>query len=132
MEDISDIRIVGIDEKRPPRIRKEPYIDLIFRLAHKAPADWCRDFNDLMARHEYAPKIDPGEGLFIETWVRSVDEIEAHLQLLKDTVTQCTEQYIEKIQVREQNRSDDNTLLQKEEGPQGRLNRIIAGLDFSG
>lgn len=132
MEGISDIRITGIDERRPPRIRKEPYIDLIFRLAHKAPADWCRDFNDLLSKNEYAPKISLDEGLYIETWVRSTDEISAHFQLLKDTVTQCTARYIEKIEASEQNRSDDNDLLQKEEGAQGRLNRIIAGLDFDG
>jgi len=132
MEGISDIRITGIDEKRPPRIRKEPYIDLVFRLAHKAPADWCQDFNDLMSKNEYAPKIDLDEGLYIKTWVRSADEISAHLQLLKDTVAQCTGQYIEKIRAHEQNRNDGNDLLQKEEGAQGRLNRIIAGLDFDG
>lgn len=130
MEGISDIKITGIDERRPPRIRKEPYIDLYFRLAHKAPADWCQDFNDLLSKHDYTPKISLDEGLYIETWVRTVDEISAHLQLLKDTVTQCTGQYIEKIQLREQSRDDDNNLLQKEEGAQGRLNRIIAGLDF--
>jgi hypothetical protein len=130
MEGISDIRITGIDEKRPPRIRKEPYIDLVFRLAHKAPDDWCRDFNDLMSKHEYAPKINLDECLYIETWVRGTDEIGVHLQLLKDTVAQCTGQYIEKIRAHEQNRSDGNDLLQKEEGAQGRLNRIIAGLDF--
>jgi len=130
MEGISDIRITGIDERRPPRIRKEPYIDLVFRLTHKAPTDWCKDFNDLLSKHEYAPKIDLTEDLYIETWVRNTDEISAHLQLLKDAVTRCTAQYIEKIQVREQSRSDDNTQLQKEEGAQGRLNRIIAALDF--
>ena len=31
MEGISDIKIIGIDEKRPPKIRKEPYIDLVFK-----------------------------------------------------------------------------------------------------
>lgn len=130
MEGISDIRIMGIDERRPPRIRKEPYIDLVFRLTHKAPTDWCKDFNDLLSKHEYAPKIGLDEGLYIETWVRNTDEISAHFQLLKDTVMQCTEQYIEKIRAHEQNRSDDNSLLQKETGAQGHLNRIIAGLDF--
>ena len=39
MEGISDIRISGMDENRPPRIGKEPYINLYFRLVHKAPAD---------------------------------------------------------------------------------------------
>ena len=46
MEGISDIKICGIDETRPPMIKKEPYIDLNFKLIHKAPKDWCNDFKD--------------------------------------------------------------------------------------
>lgn len=83
MEGISDIRIVGLDERRPPRIRKEPYINLFFKLSHEAPADWCQCFNSLLAKHGSTPKIKPDEGLFIETWVRKPGEIEAHLELLK-------------------------------------------------
>ena len=30
MEGISDLRIIGIDERRPPIIRKEPYIYLFY------------------------------------------------------------------------------------------------------
>ena len=71
MEGISDIRISGIDEMRPPRIRKEPYINLYFKLIHKAPKDWCEDFNHLVAKGDYPVKIEPNTGLFIETWVRS-------------------------------------------------------------
>ena len=47
MQNIMNIKIVGIDEKRPPLIRKEPYIDLFFQLSHKVPLDWCEDFNEL-------------------------------------------------------------------------------------
>lgn len=132
MEGISDIKITGIDERRPPRIRKEPYIELYFRLSHKAPVDWCRDFNDLLSKHDYTPKINPDEGLYIESWVRKVDEISAQVDQLKDTVTKCSEQYIEKIQQRIRNRDDENSLLLKEEGEQGRLNRVIAELNFDG
>jgi hypothetical protein len=131
MEGISDIRIVGIDETRPPKIGKEPYIDLYFRLAHKAPSDWCQEFNDLLSGHPYAPKIRRDEGLYIETWVRTIDEIDDQLREIKQAVTQCTRQYIEKIQVIARNRDAGNDLLQREDGPQGQLNRIIAGLDFS-
>jgi hypothetical protein len=53
MEGISDIRITGIDETRPPRIRKEPYIDLCFRLTHKAPVDWCHDFTDHLSKEAF-------------------------------------------------------------------------------
>ena len=131
MEGISDIRIAGMDENRPPRLRKEPYINLYFRLLHKAPPAWCVGFNDLLAKHEYAPKINTEEGLFIETWVRSPDEIAALFNILKEKVTECTAQYIEKIAISKRESDSDNELLQKEGGgEQGRLNKIIAGLDF--
>lgn len=131
MEGISDIRIAGMDENRPPRLRKEPYINLYFRLLHKAPPAWCVGFNDLLVKHEYAPKINAEEGLFIETWVRNPDEIVALFNILKEKVTECTAQYIEKIAISKRASDSDNELLQKEGGgEQGRLNKIIAGLDF--
>jgi len=133
VEGISDIRIAGMDENRPPRLRKEPYINLYFRLLHKAPPDWCVGFNDLLVKHEYAPKINAEEGLFIEAWVRNPDEIAGLFQVLKEKVTECTTQYIEKIAASKRESDSDNDLLQKEGGgEQGRLNRIIAGLDFEG
>lgn len=130
MEGISDIYIAGMDEKRPPLIRKEPYIDLHFRLVHKAPADWCQDFNDLLSKHDASPRIDTGEGLYIDTWVRTPDEIVDHLQLLKEAVVRCTEEYIARIRERERDRDDSNDQLQQVEGEQGRLNRIVSGLVF--
>ena len=71
MEGISDIRIAGIDERRPPRIRREPYIDLCFRLSHKAPLDWCQDFADHLSKAGLPVKMDAKECLYIETWVRT-------------------------------------------------------------
>ena len=130
MEGISDIRIIGMDEKRPPRIRKEPYIDLFFKLSHQAPSDWCRDFNSLLSKHPATPKIKEKEGLFIEAWVRSADEITVFLEQLKATVTDCTTQYIERIESTARAAGDDNSSLAEEQGEQGRLNRIIAALDF--
>lgn len=131
MEGISDIRIAGMDENRPPRLRKEPYIDLYFRLLHKAPPEWCVGFNDLLVKHEYAPSIKEDEGLFIETWVRSPDEVAGLFQILKEKVTECTAKYIEKIDASKRDADSNNDLLQKDgEGEQGRLNKIIAGLDF--
>ena len=131
MEGISDIRIVGIDETRPPKIGKEPYIDLYFRLAHKAPIEWCQDFNELLSGHPYAPKIRREEGLYIETWVRTIEEIDSQFREIKQAIIQCTRQYIEKIQVIADKRDAGNNQLQRESGPQGRLNSVIAGLDFS-
>lgn len=131
MEGISDIRIAGMDENRPPQVGKVPYINLYFRLSHKAPLDWCVGFNDLLAKHEYTPKINIKEGLFIEAWVRNPDEIVVLFQLLKEKVAESTARYIEKIAVSKRETDSDNALLQKDGGgEQGRLNRVIAGLDF--
>jgi predicted DNA-binding protein len=130
MEGISDIKIIGLDERRPPRIRKEPYINLFFRLSHKAPTDWCQRFNNLLSKHSSTPKIKPDEGVFIETWVRLPDEITAHLELLKSKVAECSAAYIDDI-MREQARgAEDLKVLGLESGEQGRLNKIIAGLNF--
>lgn len=129
MEGISDIKIVGIDERRPPRIRKEPYIELYFRLSHKAPADWCQRFNALLSKHFYAPKIKVDEGLFIETWVRKPDEIRDLLELLKASVTRCHDEYIRNIEALELAALRPGSAAE-ESGEQGRLNRILAELDY--
>lgn len=131
MEGISDIRIIGIDEKRPPKIRKEPYIDIVFKLSHQAPADWCSAFNTLVAKHPAAPKIKEGEGLYIEAYVRTPDEIIPFLALLKTKVAECSHHYIERIELTARNAGDVNSALALEAGEQGRLNRIIAALDFT-
>lgn len=131
MEGISDIKITGIDEKRPPRIRKEPYIDLCFRLSHKAPIEWCRDFIDHQSKAAYPATIDIKECLYIETWVRAQDEIVAHLQSIKKAVAECNARYIEKIEASQRDRDGEIDGLAKETGPQGQLNRLIAALDFS-
>ena len=131
MEGISDIKITGIDERRPPRVQKEPYIDLCFRLSHKAPVDWCHDFTDHLSKARYPAKIDIKECLYIETWVRSQDEIVAHLQTLKQAVADCNARYIAKVEASARDRDGEIDALAKETGPQGQLNRIIASLDFS-
>lgn len=130
MEGISDLKIIGIDEMRPPRIRKQPYIDIFFKLSHQAPADWCRNLNDLLAKDTDNSKIKETEGVFIETWVRTPDEIVDLLEMLKLNVAECTRQYIERIELAQHNSSDGNNNLTQETGEQGRLNEIVATLDF--
>jgi len=131
MEGISDIRIVGIDDKRPPLILREPYIDLYFKLSHKTPTDWCRDFNELMSGHPSKPKVDEKEGLFINTWVRKPDEIVELVDLLKEKILECNQMYIERVEQMTRNASDANAVKSGEAtGEQGRLNKIIADLDF--
>jgi hypothetical protein len=129
MEGISDIKIGGIDAMRPPRIRKEPYINLFFKLTHKAPKKWCEDFNHLVAKGAYPAKIEPATGLYIETWVRKPEEIEKMLSGLKKAVKRCKEEYIARI-LAEANAAAEMDGEQEESGEQGRLNQIIAGLNF--
>jgi hypothetical protein len=131
MEGISDLKIVGIDDKRPPIIRKEPYIDLFFKLSHQAPADWCSDFNALMRKHPTAPRIKEKEGVYIESWVKTPDEIVGFLSLLQDKVKDCNRQYIERINQAANTANSANSALKEESGEQGRLNKIIATLDYS-
>lgn len=131
MEGISDIYIAGVDENRPPALRKEPYIDLYFKLSHKAPEAWCKLFNDLVAKLEASPKIDPAQGLIISTWVRLPDDIPVHLAALQKKVAECTVQYIQKIELARQAEKSASADVGLAEGPQGKLNKIIAALDFS-
>jgi hypothetical protein len=130
MKDISDIRITGIDEKRPPEIRKEPYIDLYFRLSHKAPVDWCHDLIDHESKSDFPVKMNIEECLYLETWVRTPDQIVGRLHALKKAVAECNARYIAKIEARQRDRDGENSRLAQETGPQGQLNRIIAALDF--
>jgi len=130
MDGISDLRIIGIDDLRPPIIRKEPYIDLYFKLSHQAPEDWCRDFNSLLAQHPASPKIKEKQGRFIESWVRTPDEIVALFDLLKQTVADCTRQYIERIEDAAKLANAESMAANEESDEQSRLNRIIASLDF--
>lgn len=129
MEGISDIRIIGIDESRAPRILKEPYINLFFKLSHKAPKRWCAEFNDLVSKKGYPAKVDSATGLFIETWVRLPEEVEPSLEGLKKTVSQATEKYIARIQAETSAAAlaGDTAELS---GEQGKLNRIVAALNF--
>lgn len=129
MEGISDIRISGIDETRPPRIRKEPYINLFFKLNHKAPAKWCDAFNSIVSKRKYPVKIEPDEGQFVETWVRKPDEIAALVDALKEAVTHTSEEYIARIKA-ENLSAAEQTVDPENEGEQGRLNRILADLKF--
>ena len=129
MEGISDLKIGGIDEMRPPRIRKEPYINLFFKLTHEAPKEWCEDFNRLVAKGSYPAKIEPSMGLFIETCVRKPEEIEAALDEFKEAVSTCNQDYIARIEAEARSAADVGD-ASEEGGEQGRLNRIIAGLKF--
>jgi hypothetical protein len=130
MEGISDIKIIGIDEKRPPVISSAPYIDLFFKLSHQAPSDWCNDFNVLMSKYPGSPKIKQKEGLYIESWVKTSDLIVDYLELLKKNVTLCSDMYIERIEQAARDTKSNDISGVAEDSQQGRLNKIIAGLVY--
>lgn len=130
MDGISDIRIVGIDERRMPRIRKEPYIDLFFKLSHKVPVDWCQDFNNLMSKHPGKPRIKEREGLFIDAWVKTIDDIAPFFETLKGKITQCNRLYIERAEAARRDPHQDNDSNSENSKEQDRLNRVIASLDY--
>lgn len=93
MESIEDIKISGLDPKRPPRIQSIPCIDLFFLLETPAPKGWCDEFNLIVSKPKYSIKIDPAKGDVIETWVRHADEIAAVLEKLKLSVAACNRAY---------------------------------------
>jgi len=132
MQGISDINIIGVDETRPPFIRKEPYIDIFFELSHQAPIDWCKDLNSLFAKNHTTSNaiIDEKEGLFIKTWVRTPDEITSLLEQLKEEITECTRQYIKRIQLSSQQSGSGDIAQTNESSEQANLNKIIASLIF--
>ncbi|MDT8451890.1 MAG: hypothetical protein RQ936_03980 [Gammaproteobacteria bacterium] len=132
MEGISDIKIIGIDERRPPKILKEPYINLFFKLTHKAPKDWCEAFNLLIAKRKYPVKINPTMGLFVETWVRVPAEINASLDDIKKVITTCTDEYIARVEAEALAISNANADSKNAASvAQVELNKVIEALDFS-
>ena len=130
MEGISDLKIIGIDELRPPIIRKEPYIDIFFKLSHQAPLEWCKDLNALLSKNISSASIEEKKGLFINTWVRSSGEIPELFNELKTAITECTRLYIERITLASQESLNNDSQAVDDTGEQGQLNRIIASLDF--
>ena len=130
MEELCDIRVIGIDEKRPPRVRKEPYIDLFFQLSRQPPKAWCEDFNQLAKALVPPVKIDAKAGAFIDAYVRCMDDIPAHLENIKKKVSLCNERFNESIRQQQLAAAAEKASLLGEGGEQARLNAIIAALKF--
>lgn len=130
MTSFEPIRISGFDETRLPRIRKEAYIDLHFRMSSKAPEEWCEDFNVLGRQIAPAAKIDKNSGLTIDTYINDMDRIPAHLAELKQAVDECNRQYAEKLRQRALALAAESAALAGEGGEQQRLNLIVAALKF--
>jgi hypothetical protein len=130
LDSISDIKITGIDDERPPRMRKEAYIDLFFKLSHKAPLEWCEDFNSLGSKLDPGAKIDKTKGIVIETWVRDMELIAPQLEKLKKTILLCNLQYIEKLRLRAVAAASKVSAVSGMDGQQNKLNEIISQLNF--
>lgn len=129
MKDISDLKIVGIDEARPPIIRKEPYIELYFKLIHQAPREWCQVFNECVAKSTYPISIKIDDGLFVETWVRKAEEVEAALKMIQVAIKTSIALYIETIEAKTRNLTSQSVGVEAT-GEQLELNKIIIGLDY--
>jgi hypothetical protein len=125
------LKIVGIDEKRPPLIRKQPYIDIFFKLSHKAPREWCEIFNKLSKQLMPPARINKSDGVFIEAYVRDMNLLPEHLNKLKKKVIESNEQYSAVIRKRNEDLLSINASVGNEGGEQGRLNTIVAGLSFN-
>lgn len=130
MKLFNEIKIIGIDENRAPRIRKESYIDLFYQLSEEAPEPWCEVFN-VHGRHvKPMAKIDINSRGFINAYVNHMDAIPSHLMQLKLVVADCNIQYLEKFRQREAALAKENAALRELGGEQFKLNEIIASLDF--
>lgn len=130
MSSINDIKIIGIDEERPPQVRKEAYIDLFFKLSQKTPTDWCEDLNKLGHQIEPPFKIDKNKGLVVETWIRDMTLIPQHLEKIKLKITECNEQYLEKLRQKALSLAAKNSSSNGQDSKQGHLDLIVATLKF--
>lgn len=130
MTSFNEIKIIGIDANRPPRIRKEAYIDLFYQLSEDAPEEWCEDFNAFGRQVNPMAKVEKGSRCIIGTYVNDIETIPAHFAQVKQAVADCNAQYVEKIRQREIALAKDNANLQEQGGQQFKLNEIIASLDF--
>lgn len=130
MQDPKVLKIIGIDSKRPPMLRKEPYIDIVFELSEKTTKQWSEDFVSLFQNAEYKPKIDTDECLYIETWTRKMHEIPEHLEDLKAKIIECNQIAINRQAALDALALNNSNVDVGDEGPQGQLNAVIANLNF--
>lgn len=126
----TEIRITGIDANRPPRIRKEAYIDLYYQLSEDAPEEWREDFNALGRGVDPQAKIEKGAPGFVSTYVNDMETIPGHFEQIRQAIADCNEQYLAKLKQRQESLARQNAALQEQGGQQFRLNEIIAALDF--
>ncbi len=131
MKHMEDLKITGIDNNRPPIISKKPYIDLVFSLSEKAAEQWCKDFNASFKNDEHKAKISLENCIHIESWVKTMDKIPAHLEALKIKVAECNILFNDQQNAIAEAASNSGKKEEDLQGPQGQLNQIISKLDFN-
>lgn len=130
MQDVTEVKIIGIDKNRPPLIRDAPYIDLVFELSEQTTQQWNNDFFSLFKNARTKPSIDAEESQFILTWVRKMEDIPALFVLLKAKVLECNQIAKDRQTALDLlTQAGGNTSATISE-PQRQLNEIIAQLDF--
>jgi hypothetical protein len=92
---IENLKIKRLDPNRRPSLKNIKYIDVFYELSQKAPRDWCGDFNLLFSKSSLNVKINPEEGLYVETWVRDLMHIQNELDQIKEIIKTCNKNYIE-------------------------------------
>ncbi|NVJ60252.1 MAG: hypothetical protein HWE27_07680 [Gammaproteobacteria bacterium] len=129
MEGTLQLKVIGMDPNRPPVIRKEPYIELYFKLNAKAPIQWLKSFVDLVSNGPYPIKMKPAESDIIGTWVRTPAEVEAAFHYIKSQVIANTDHLNKRLlaQKSAEQALANGIVLTPE---QIELNTIVANLDF--
>ena len=125
----TELKVIGFDQERPPKIQRRPCIDLYFRLNEEAPEEWCKCFMNIIGKQTYSIKIDPEVSEFVETWVRKTAEIENSLETVKRLVAKGNQAYQESLEAK---RKQAAVVLPDEviSPEQLRLNDVVAGLVF--
>ena len=128
MNESLNIKIKGIDPNRYPRVVNKNYIDIIFELSEKASKEWCIIFNDSFINNVDNIRINPEGGIFVETWVRDMEEIPEKLNLIKETSKLTNIKYKEKLIHDAELREDSYNQSQSVESE--RLKEILSELKF--
>ena len=95
MSGIENIKIKRLDPNRRPSLKNKKYIDVFYELSQKAPRDWCGDFNLLFSKSSLNVKINPDEGIYVETWVKDLTHIQNELDQIKEFIKACNKSYID-------------------------------------
>lgn len=130
MQNVTEIKIIGIDSKRPPIITDKPYLDLVFELSEQTTKQWNDDFYDLFKNSDIRPKIDAADSLFIVTWTRKMEDIPEHVELLKAKVLECNQIALNRQAALDLLAQSNGKVTESVSKLQGELNTIIANLNF--